>query len=243
MKIRLLFLFVFVMAFAVAGFAQSVVITGKKVTYNRPQPMGDHKKSFTINYPKVKAARPALSRRIESVINYETILGVNVKEEQTEIQWLEAADYEVGYNKNGILSIKLFMEGSGAYPSGSAKNVVVDLKTGMRVKPAAIFINLVGLRALVNKAKEKEIEESIIEMQKDPENAELEHQRLFDSAKEYNKLILDEFSVNDDGITFYYDYGFPHVIKALEPNGVFSYTWADLKPYIKRNGLLTRIAR
>ena len=54
---------------------------------------------------------------------------------------------------------------------------------------------------------------------------------------------LNHFSVNEQGVTFYYDYDFPHVAKALEPNGEFFVSYADLKPFIKRDGLLARFVR
>ena len=53
----------FVAAFTTLGYGQSVVITSKKVTYTRPKPIEDYKKTFTINYPKVKASTPTLSKK------------------------------------------------------------------------------------------------------------------------------------------------------------------------------------
>ena len=49
---------------------------------------------------------------------------------------------------------------------------------------------------------------------------------------------LDEFSVNDQGVTFLYDAGFPHAIRALQPDGENFFSYAELRPYIKRNGPL-----
>ena len=51
---------------------------------------------------------------------------------------------------------------------------------------------------------------------------------------------LEGFSVGDDGVTFTFDYGFPHVVKALEPDGKYFMTWNELRPFIKRGGLLGR---
>jgi hypothetical protein len=49
---------------------------------------------------------------------------------------------------------------------------------------------------------------------------------------------LDDFSVGRRGITFLYDAGFPHAIKAFEPQGKYFFTYSELKPYIKLEGLL-----
>ena len=51
------------------------------------------------------------------------------------------------------------------------------------------------------------------------------------------------FPISDEGVTFYYDYGFPHVIQALAPDGQYFFKWAELKPFIKPDGLLARFVR
>jgi len=45
------------------------------------------------------------------------------------------------------------------------------------------------------------------------------------------------------GVAFFYDYGFPNVLKALEPEGELRLSWAEVKPFIKKDGLLTRFVR
>jgi hypothetical protein len=243
MKIKILLTFALVATLSAIGLCQSVVITGNNVTYDRPKPSAEYKKSFTINYPKVKAATPALSKKIESAISYGRVLGLKLKEEMDEFQWLEGADYEVGYNDKYILSISLSMEGSAAYPSGVTKNVVVDLHSGLRVKPVDLFTNLPGLLARVRRMMNKEVARSIVEIRKDPENNEPHPEEIFKEQAKYHPLSLNEFVVSDKGVTFIHDYGFPHVIQALQPDGGFFFSWAQLKPYIKRGGLLGQFVR
>src|SRR5258706_16027436 len=161
MKTKILLTVVFITALTVISHGQSVVITGKKVTYTRPKPIMDYKKTFTINYPKVKASTPALSKKIETSISYSSILKLNLNDELRDTQWLEEADYEVGYNKNGVLTIALSMKGTAAYPDGVTKYAVVDLKTGTRVRPVDGFSNLPGLLAMVRRAESKEIAQAI----------------------------------------------------------------------------------
>ena len=66
-------------------------------------------------------------------------------------------------------------------------------------------------------------------------------QDLFDA--DLDKEDLDQFSLSDKGVTFIYDYGFPHAIEALQPDGRFFLSWAKLRPFIKRDGLLARFIR
>lgn len=241
MKTRTVLLIIFAAFSVIDAFSQSVVITPKKTVYTRTKPISDYKRNFTITYPVVKAATPALSKKIQTAIDYRSNLGLSLKEELGEIQWLEEADYEVGYNEKGVLSISLSMNGSGAYPSGVTKVIVVNLRTGSKVKAIDVFTNLPGLTALVRKAQKKEIADAIISIRKnDPQ--ETDPKSLF-KGKTITAKSLEGFSVNAGGITFNYDYGFPHVIQALEPDGTFMFTWRQLRPYIKAGGLLTRLAR
>lgn len=225
-----------------AANAQSISISSKKITYTRKNPISDYKKTFTIQYPKVKASTPALSRKIENAISFSSVLGLDLKEELGEYQWLADADYEVKYNENGILSIELRMTGSGAYPSDTSKIIVVDTKKGIRVTPTAVFRNLAGLAGLVDKSLKKEIAKAIIEIRSDKENEEPNPATLFVDSR-FRVGDLDGFSIDQKGVTFKFDYGFPHVIKALEPQGVFSFTWRELRPFIRPDGLLARFLR
>jgi hypothetical protein len=50
---------------------------------------------------------------------------------------------------------------------------------------------------------------------------------------------LDSFRVDYRGVTFPWEFGFPHVGKNNEPrDGGFFFTYAELKNYISPNGLL-----
>ncbi len=241
MKMRVFLTIIAAALICSAVSAQSVVVTSEKITYKRPKPMSEYKKSFEINYPKIKAATPALSKKIEAAVSYQNVLGLKLNDELRTYQWLETAEYEVLYNKNGIMSISLFMEGSAAYPSSTTKFVVVDLRTGMRVTPSTAFANATGLTALVKKAKNVEVAQAIIEIKKDKENNEEHPEDLFKESAQYHPVKLDQFTVSDKGITFHHDYGFAHVIQALQPSGEFFFTWTQLKPFIKAGSLLSRI--
>lgn len=242
MKIKIQLYLLFMVAFSSISFAQSVTITPRKVIYTRPKPSVDFKKTFIVNYPKVKAATPALSRKIESTISYTKVLNLNIEEEKTDAQWLEEADYEVGYNKNGILSIMLSMSGSGAYPSGTSKTIVVNLKTGNRIRPIDVFTNPEGLAVEIKKRLQAEIKKAKADYKKDSESADFDGSEYFDNA-DFKVENLEEFAVMETGVTFTYDYGFPHVVQALQPDGTYFFTWAELKPYIKRGGLLEKFVR
>ena len=243
MKTKTVLLIVLLLAFSSLSYAQSVKIVPKKTIYKRnPQEGFEHKKTFAIIHPKISGLSAALNKKIENAISYERVFDFTVEEEINEIFWLYEATYKVNYNKNGILSVALTIDGSGAYPSQSTKNIVVNLKTGNPVKAADAFIIPLELARFADKSLQKRIKQAIIEMRKDSvEDAETMKEML--AGKKFGAEDLEFFSVNDKGVTFYYDYGFPHVAQALEPGNQFFFTYKELKPFIKPNGLLAAFVR
>jgi Predicted membrane protein len=236
-----LFSLLLVLTFALTALAQSVVVTPRKVSYKRIKPFSEYKKNVTVTYPKVSGLTTALNKKVESSISYEKVADLNIKEELTDIQWLEEATYKVNYNKNGILDVTLNVSGSGAYPSDYDKTVVVNLATGERARPADVFVNVAGLAAKCRRIQQAEIKRSLIDIKKnDPDTDDPES--LFADTK-FTVENLKDFTLNDRGTTFLYDYGFPHVIQALQPPGRYFISWKEIKPFIKQGGLLARFVR
>lgn len=229
------------LALAASAAAQSVVLTAKTTVYTRPKPMDEHKKTFKVTRPVVKASTPALSKKIQDAISFEKVADLNIKEELTEIQWLEEADFVEDYNKNGLLGITLTVSGMAAYPSGYSRHVLIDIKTGNRVTPSMVFSDLDGLAAKVKALQEKEIADAIVRIKaEDPETED--PATLFESA-DFTSEELSTFIIEDKGITFVYNYGFPHVILALEPDGRFFLPWSEIKGHIKPAGLFGQFVR
>jgi hypothetical protein len=227
--------------FALPAYAQTITVAPNKTTYRRPKPISSYKKSFVVTRPKIRGASPLIAKKIEASISYEKNFDLNVPDEIKGTQWLEEASYNVDYNKNGILGVSLTIEGSGAYPDGSTKPVVVNVKTGSRVLPADVFTNLNELAAKARIKQHAEIKQGLIDIKKDEPDAD-SPENLFESAN-FTAANLKEFSVSDKGVTFWYDYGFPHVIEAMQPEGRFFFSWAQLKPYIKKGSLFAQFVR
>ncbi|MEO5859778.1 MAG: hypothetical protein ABIR33_12605 [Pyrinomonadaceae bacterium] len=225
------------------SFAQSVTITGQKKIYTRTKPIVGYKKSFTIRRPIAKAATLALSKKINALIDPVSVLEIDLKDELTESQWLSEADYQEVFNEQGILTIMLWMEGSGAYSDGVTKYRVVDVAKGERLSPAAVFIDIPGLIATIRMKQDAEVEKAIKEIKADPEfPKDSDPKELFEETK-FETKDLDNFSVDRAGVAFFYDYGFPNAIKALEPDGELRLSWVEIRPFIKRDGLLARFVR
>lgn len=139
------------------------------------------------------------------------------------------------------MDVGLTVEGSGAYPSGYTKHVVVDLRTGNQVKPADIFTNLPALVKEMRRKQLEEIEESKKEIKTaEPDLVEMSNQ-IF-AERDLKTENLDFFSVSDKGVTFYYEWDFPHFARSMEPLGEYFFSFDELKPFIRRGGLLEKLA-
>jgi hypothetical protein len=242
MKIKFLLCLVFVFAFSSFTFAQTVKITSKRTVYKRKNPeASDYKRSFTITYPKVSGVSAALVKKIEGNLSFENAFEFSLKDEISTSYGLDWADFTVLYNKFGILNVELSEEVSGAYPSTYNKSIVINTKTGERVKAADIFTKLSELAAKVKKSQAADIKKGIVRMKK--ENIDAEDAAEYFNNTDYTAENLDDFSISDKGVTFRYDYEFAHALLALQPDGRFFYSWAQLKPFIKRGGLLARFNR
>jgi hypothetical protein len=122
--------------------------------------------------------------------------------------------------------------------------VVIDVGIGERLSPQQAFVDLPGLVAAVKKKQDAEIEKAIKEIKANPEFAAADDdpKRLFEETTIEEK-DLDNFAVDMAGVAFFYDYGFPNALKALEPEGELRLSWSEIKPFIKTDGLLARFVR
>lgn len=219
--------------------AQSVIITPRKSVHRRPKPQHEQKATFTVRRPIAKASTPALSKKITAAISPEKVLDLNIREELTEYQWLEEADYKILFNQNGVLCVEEWMVGTAAYPDSLTRRVVVDIANGTVVGPADILKDLTALAVLVKKKQAAEVAAATAEMKSEPDA------RPDELFSETNFTVKDfkQFSIDPKGVTIYYDYGFPHVVEAWEPPGEFRFSWAEIKPFVRTDSLLARFVR
>jgi len=205
-----------------------------------------HKKRATVTYPVVTLRDAAVLRRIRALFDFKNIFGSSLKEYREEA-WLSEFSYVVNYNGNSLLDITFSQSGSAAYPDDHEKHFLINLKDGSVVKAAEAFASdkLHALAAAVDRKLQNELRELQAENAKDT-NVDAQDRESMKQAYENLKFDianLDEFSLDRKGITFLYDAGFPHVIKALEPAGRYHFTFAELKPYIKPGGPLGQFVR
>ncbi|MEZ5305844.1 MAG: hypothetical protein R2684_01730 [Pyrinomonadaceae bacterium] len=220
-----------------------IKIVPTKVVYTRVgEGLSEFKQTFEVNYPvPIGDDKNGSFRTLSKTINYWDAFDMSLEESLGDYTWLERLDYQILYNNRDILTIELIQEGSGAYPDGSSVTYVVDLKTGKRIMADQVFTNMPALVKMIDKAQKAEIKQAIIDAK--AENLD-DADSLDQMFKEYDAKFtkVGQFIVDEKGVTFLYDYGFPHAVAALEPEGKYEFTWEQMKPYLKPGGLLTKFA-
>lgn len=250
MKIKLLLPLFLLIVFSSNAFAQSVIVKPKKVVYTRKgKDIPKEKRTFEITYPVVGGAVSAPVRKtLENSVSYWRVFETSLKESMQET-WLENAFYKINYNKKAILDVSLTQEGAGAYPDSHTVDLIIDLQTGKPIKfndafkaaTAESLASLVNKKLVVEKAniiRRIDADKSGDESAEDKASIKQQVNDLQFTTENFN-----EFSVGDKGATIIYDAGFPHVIQALQPDGRYFFSWAQLKPFIRRDGLLARFVR
>ncbi|HEX7226694.1 MAG TPA: hypothetical protein VF353_02870, partial [Candidatus Binatia bacterium] len=107
------------------------------------------------------------------------------------------------------------------------------------VLPSDVFIDVPGLIAAVKKKQDVEVAEAIKTIKAEPDFGDGDPKQLFEYT-DFETKDLKNFAVDRAGVAFFYDYGFPNVLKALEPEGELRLSWPEIRPFIKPGGLLAR---
>jgi hypothetical protein len=195
------------------------------------------RKTAVVTYPVISGlSDPLVLRRVRSALDFKNIFDYSLQEYR-EDAWLTEFSYAVNYNSNYLLDITFTQSGMAAYPDEQSRHFLINLKDAHIVKAHDAFESnkLDSLAALADRELQREIKR-IANENRDPDGREAVD-GAYDNLR-FEVTNLDEFSVGPKGITFLYDAGFPHVIKALEPEGRYFFGYSILREYIKRDGPL-----
>jgi hypothetical protein len=222
----------------------------------------DARKEFTVRYPIIEGIKSeSILYKINAVLSYERVFGVSLAEAIEGEMWIDDLDYTVNFLKRPFMDLTFIMEGIGAYPWQATRNIVINYETGERVKATDLFneYSLERLALIVNEFVQVDLKKASLEELYKYEEIQLDvvgenpliegmeeraswiEERF--SSKKFSVENLNDFSLSDSGIYFIYDFEFPHVIKALEPEGRYYFPYATLKQGIKKGGMLDRFIR
>lgn len=218
-----------------------VIVRTPEVARNFPR-----RKTATVVYPVISGLKdPAVLRRVRSLFDFKNIFDYSLQEYR-EDAWLSEFNYKVNFNSNYLLDITFNQSGLAAYPDDQSKHFIVDLKTGTVIKAAEAFesTKLQQLAELVDAKLKQELKE-LEKQNTEVDSKDLDVQAVKEAYEvlKFEESNLDEFSVSTRGVTFLYDAGFPHVIKAFEPRGRYFFSYTQLKPFIRPDGPLGQFVR
>jgi hypothetical protein len=229
--------------------AEHAIIQRRRVVLIRSAELAKdfpHKKRAVVTYPVISGLSPAILRRVRSLLDFKNIFDYSLKEYR-EDTWLAEFGYAVNHNADHLLDITFTQDGSGAYPDNQTKHFLINLRNGKVVKATDAFqsAKFAELAAAVDKKLQAELKK--IDEENETPNAETPEDKAMRreayEALKFEVQNLDEFSVGRKGVTFLYDAGFPHVIRALEPDGRYFFSYSELKPFIKPDGPLGQFVR
>lgn len=206
------------------------------------------RKRVKISYPVITRgiSNPPVLAKIRSLLKLKNIFDTSL-EEYRQDTWLSELDYRVNYNKNFILDITFREDGVAAYPDSQEKHLAINLKTGEILKAADVFRpeTLEKLATLVDGKLQAEMKETIDQVNQD-KTIDADEKKSVPELYEGLKIEvkdLDDFSIDDKGITFLYDAGFPHVVQAYQPVGQYKFSYAELSKYLQRDGAPRSLVR
>jgi hypothetical protein len=195
-------------------------------------------KEADIHYPVFKGvADKALLARIQEAAGLKAGTGSSPEEWKEEFKdnpWLVEIDYQVTLNRHSILSLTYTEDGMGAHPSSSSESLAVNLRTGKAITAKDLFkpASLPALAARVDKALQAAVMKIRREREGDLEGFEEKLNAHFGVDN------LDSFKLDERGVTFLYDFEFPHAFLAAEPEEEYFFSYKELKPFIDGKGLL-----
>jgi hypothetical protein len=195
-----------------------------------------------FSFPQVKGnIDAAIQKKINEQLSVKNL--TDEMEEEIKKNFAECncglinSSYVVNYNQSSLLSLTVVSEWLAAYPSFSTKYINIHTTTGQPIKieqllsPASFDI--------VIKQADNILQERIAETKKEAAGTDEEewaNELLTD--KRFERVHLQNFTIHDNGITFYYPFHFPHAALAREPEGAIGFTFEQLNDFIDKNGLL-----
>lgn len=214
-----------------------VALVARTETWRRAEGSSKPDPEIPVSLPQVWVADPARSAAIAALLTPEALLG------QTRAQieadgWVDSVSFEATWQKAGLLSLSVIQEGSAAYPDGVVEDRVIDLAAGARLgaevwdpaqQPALVARLDQALGANIRAAQAEAA--SYGEDAPDPSLYE---------GHAVKSEVLAGYGLRPEGVVFHYNFGFPHVIQAAEPDGDLLLPWREVGTYAKADSAVRR---
>ncbi|MDM7992245.1 MAG: hypothetical protein QUS11_02920 [Candidatus Fermentibacter sp.] len=169
---------------------------------------------------------------INEALSWESMTGEPLEETISTYREIErgfvGASFTVNYNEGGILDITVTTDFYGAYPSTEDHLFRFETSTGERL----------AMRDLLDDSREAELAGILDGMLQ--ENIEAargiycdgdDDSGMYDGYS-FGVEDLDRATIVGDGVQFRYDFGFPHVALAAEPEGDLFLMSQEMEPFL-----------
>jgi hypothetical protein len=195
--------------------------------------------AVVLELPVVKGIPAA--ERANAHLTAEKILGQSLDDVRNDAKLANASQmpsgvqgstFKVPYHAHELLEIEAAVEFMGAYPSTQRFHVLIDLRTGNAIGAEAFVAARVP--ALVKRLEAMRAAEAKAAMKTEPALKDLV------AGAQFEAKDLADFSPRPEGITFNFEYGFPHVAVAIQPPGRYSLLWSEVSPDVDPSGPLAR---
>ncbi|RTQ52408.1 hypothetical protein EJV47_05175 [Hymenobacter gummosus] len=173
--------------------------------------------------------------------------------QENDHQGLTSLSYSVVHNDEGLLTLARSSEYMGAYPSADTRCLVFDVRSGRRLTMGDLAGDTTALRRHWRAAISRRVAAFLQRAPQDfPDDSALvrELPGLLRWNAATRQVDFDaheprfyDFAVTRRGLTLTYSFGFPHVIQAAEPEGDYSFTYAELRPWLRPAGPLAPLLR
>ncbi|PWT94136.1 MAG: hypothetical protein C5B53_13800 [Candidatus Melainabacteria bacterium] len=160
-----------------------------------------------------------------------------------------SVSYDVDYNKNYLLDLDITFDGVSAYDWRSTHHSLIDLRTGKRLLAKDVFLPsaLGKVQKLASIEMRREAKKAVKDysdlsgIEASERQSGLNYLRDEIAQHSFSRKDLNYFAVGDEGITFIYEWDFPHVSRCFEPSGLFFVPYTALRPYIQKDGPLAAV--
>ena len=189
-------------------------------------------------HPVVTGLRPEVLKKVRKELDVKTVMGEAYYFYKS--RQMFGLEYNVTYNRNHILSITFSWN---AYYGQHEKAVALDLRDGSLIKFEDLFRedSVPELVKLVDQKLQVELQQMIRDS-----HGVGEIQYIWKAQGARLKITPDdlvEFALTDNGITFFYEEGFHHVHAWAEPEGRYSFTYSELKSFLKPNTVVSQTVK
>ncbi|MEO7112614.1 MAG: hypothetical protein ABI183_19365 [Polyangiaceae bacterium] len=178
--------------------------------------------------------------RITPSLTFKALLG----DDESELVGgtITALDFDVLMDDNRLITLAITEETMGAYPSSNVLTDTFDLQTGKKIGADALKVDQkVALAHLLDKRvhdawKSKKQELAKAPVKEGECGPDVANGFMDGSGPSFTVALLDGVAATKNGLTFDFDFGFPHVVLACSPAVDLSLTWKEASAFIDPKG-------